>query len=73
MAGFPKLPGWALRLLRRAMYCWTRTTVFPESPKDLGLDPSRPVCYVLQDEHISNQLVLFEETRRAGLPSAGMP
>ena len=73
MAGFLTLPGWTLRLLRRLMYFWVRTTVFPEPPQSLGLDPSQPVCYVLQDEHLSNQLVLFEETKRAGLPSASLP
>ena len=73
MTGLLNLPGWASKLIGRAMYLWVRTTVFPESPKDLGLDPDKPVCYVLQDEHLSNQFVLFRESQRAGLPSAEKP
>ncbi len=70
MTGFFDVPGWALPLARRVLYFWLRTTVFPEHPQELGLDPSKPVCYVLQDHHLSNLLVLFEESQRAGLPSA---
>ncbi len=65
--------GWLLRLARRLLYLWVRTSVFPERPAELGLDPARPVCYVLQDRHLSNLLVLVEESRRAGLPRAEAP
>ncbi|WP_291993272.1 glycerol-3-phosphate 1-O-acyltransferase PlsB [Candidatus Accumulibacter sp. ACC003] len=65
--------GWFARLARRLLYLWVRTAVFPENPAELGLDPNKPVCYVLQDRHLSNLLVLFEESRRAGLPSAESP
>jgi glycerol-3-phosphate O-acyltransferase len=65
-----KVSDWFIPLARRLLYAWVRTTVFPESPQDLGLDPAKPVCYVLQDRHLSNLLVLFEESRRAGLPRA---
>ena len=60
------ISGWFVPLARRVLYAWVRTTVFAESA--VGLDPARPVCYVLQDRHLSNLLVLFEESRRAGLP-----
>jgi glycerol-3-phosphate O-acyltransferase len=70
MIGFFEMPGWALPLARRALYFWVRTTVFPEQPRELGLDPAKPVCYVLQDHHLSNLLVLFQESQLAGLPSA---
>ena len=73
MPGFFNLPGWAVQLARRVLYFWVRTTVLPEQPRDLGIDPAKPVCYVLQDEHLSNQLVLFEESQRAGLPFAAAP
>ncbi|MFT3848922.1 MAG: glycerol-3-phosphate 1-O-acyltransferase PlsB [Propionivibrio sp.] len=73
MTGFFDLPGWALPLARRVLYYWVRTTVFPENPQELGLDPDKPVCYVLQDHHLSNLLVLFEESQRSGLPSAVAP
>jgi len=73
MAGFLQVPGWALPLLRRLLYGWVRTTVFPEHPQELGLDPAKPVCYVLQHDHLSNLLVLFQEAQLAGLPSAEAP
>ena len=73
MTGFFALPGWALPMARRLLYSWVRTSVFPDNPQDLGLDPSKPVCYVLQNHHLSNLLVLFEESQLAGLPSAEAP
>jgi glycerol-3-phosphate O-acyltransferase len=73
MAGFFEVPGWALPLARRVLYFWVRTTVFPGRTLELGLDPSKPVCYVLQDHHLSNLLVLFQESQLAGLPSAVAP
>ena len=71
MSGFFSIPGWAMPLVRRLLYTWVRTTVFPERLEDLGLDPNKPVCYVLQHRHLSNILVLDQESRRAGLPAAG--
>jgi glycerol-3-phosphate O-acyltransferase len=65
-----KLADWFLRLARRLLYLWVRTSVFPAKMQELPLDPMKPVCYVLQDRHFSNLLVLFEESRRAGLPRA---
>ena len=75
MTGFFALPGWALPMARRVLYSWVRTTVFPENRQesDLGLDPDRPVCYVLQNHHLSNLLVLFQESQLAGLPPAEAP
>jgi len=70
MSGFFEMPGWALPMARRVLYCWVRTTVFPERSEQLGLDRSKPVCYVLQNHHLSNLLVLFQETLACGFPSA---
>jgi glycerol-3-phosphate O-acyltransferase len=67
------ISGWFIPLARRLLYAWVRTTVFPEQVATLGLDPDRPVCYVLQNRHLSNLLVLFEESRLAGLPPAEAP
>ncbi|MBL8490213.1 MAG: glycerol-3-phosphate 1-O-acyltransferase PlsB, partial [Rhodocyclaceae bacterium] len=64
------LAGWLLPLGRRLLYAWVRPRVFPELPEELGLDPAKPVCYVLQDRQLSNLLVLAAETRRAGMPLA---
>ena len=60
---------WFIPLARRLLYAWVRTSVFADDARRL-IDPTKPVCYVLQDRHFSNLLVLFEETRRAGLPFA---
>jgi len=62
------LSGLTLALLRRLLYLWVRPAVLPENPAGLGLDPARPVCYVLDERYLSNLLVLIAETRRAGLP-----
>ncbi len=64
------ISGWFVPLARRVLYAWVRTTVFAEAAT---VDPARPVCYVLQDRHLSNLLVLFEESRRAGLPPGEAP
>jgi glycerol-3-phosphate O-acyltransferase len=56
-------------LLRRLLYLVIRTQVSPERLDALGIDPSVPVCYVLEDRHLSSLLVLVEETARRGLPS----
>ena len=63
------LAGLTLGFLRRTLYAWVRVAVLPENLETLGLDPRRPVCYVLHGRHLSNLLVLFEETRRLGLPA----
>jgi glycerol-3-phosphate O-acyltransferase len=61
-----------LLLLRRLLYLVVRTQVTPEYRVDLGLD-ARPVCYVLEDRHLSSLLVLEEESERLGLPSPLAP
>ena len=66
------ISSWFVPLARRALYLWVRATVFAEGAA-AGIDPQRPVCYVLQDRHLSNLLVLFEESRRAALPEAESP
>jgi glycerol-3-phosphate O-acyltransferase len=73
MADAFKVSGWLIPLARRLLYLWVRTSVFPDNLQELGLNPTKPVCYVLQDRHLSNLLVLFEESRRAGLPRAEAP
>ena len=57
-------------LLRRLLYIVVRTRVTPERAEELGIDLQRPICYVLQDRHLSSVLVLAEEAQRLGLPSA---
>lgn len=59
-----------LTLLRRLMYLWVRSRVLGADQQQLGLDPEKPVCYVLQYSSLSSRLVLEEELRRANLPRA---
>ena len=60
-------------LLRWMLYRLVRTQVTPERADDLGIDPQRPVCYVLQDRHLSSLLVLENESQCLRLPSALEP
>jgi glycerol-3-phosphate O-acyltransferase len=65
--------GWTLNLLRRVLYLGTRTQVFPETAEELKLRPDIAVCYVLNERHLSNLLVLDQECRRLGVPPALRP
>ena len=71
--GLTRLGNFFLALLRRLLYLVVRARVTPEQIATLRLDPQLPLCYVLQDRHLSSLLVLEEETRRLGLPSALAP
>ena len=66
------ISGWLLDLARKLLYAWVRAEALPAA-SEIGIDPDKPVCYVIQDRRLSNVLVLIEETRRAGLPSARNP
>lgn len=56
-------------LLRRPLLAWVKTRVVPTGlPQELGLDPTRPVCYVLAARSIADQFVLEETCRQQGLP-----
>lgn len=65
--------GLALALMRRILYLGTRTQVFPDNPEELGLKPDLPVCYVLDERHLSNLLVVDHECGQLGLPRAMHP
>ena len=71
--GLTRLGNVVLALLGRLLYLVVRARVTPEQIATLRLDPQLPLCYVLQDRHLSSLLVLEEETRRLGLPSALAP
>ncbi len=62
-----------LGFLRRLLYLVVRTQVVPEDAAALDIDAQKPLCYVLQDRHLSSLLVLEEEAPRLGLPSALAP
>ena len=67
---FPGLRSLILTFLRKMLFLWVRTDVSGNSREALGLDPQKPVCYVLQYSSLSSRLVLEQEVRRAGLPGA---
>ena len=59
--------------LRRLLYLIVRTRVAPDGAAPPGVDAHRPLCYVLQDRHLSSLLVLEREATRLGLPSPLAP
>ena len=59
-----------LTLFRKILFLWVRTDVSGNSVEALGVDPGKPVCYVLQYSSLSSRLVLEQEVLRAGLPGA---
>lgn len=73
MRVFPRLSGLILTVLRKILFLWVRTDVMGADREQLGLDPDKPVCYVLQYSSLSSRLVLEQEVRRAHLPSSQSP
>jgi len=67
------ITGKFLDLARRVMYLWVRAHPLMPEGEAAVVAPNKPVCYVIQDRRLSNILVLMEEVRRAGLPSAWQP
>lgn len=59
-----------LSLFRKILFLWVRTDVSGNTRESLGLDPDKPVCYVLQFRSLSSRLVLEQEVIRAQLPGA---
>src|SRR5690554_3723482 len=59
--------------LRKLLFLWVRTEVVGGSAKELELDPTKPVVYVLQHSALSSRLVLEQECIRANLPSSQQP
>lgn len=63
-----------MNLARRLLMAWVRLRTFPDQPADgIGIDPARPVCYVLRENWLSDRLVLRETVARAGLPAIDAP
>jgi glycerol-3-phosphate O-acyltransferase len=56
------------RLLRWILFLWVKVEIFPQPDPAVGIDPARPVLYVLADRGLSDLLVLNESTRRHGMP-----
>ncbi|MDI9246101.1 glycerol-3-phosphate 1-O-acyltransferase PlsB [Marinobacter sp. CHS3-4] len=70
MRFFQGLYGLFLTFLRKILFLWVRTDVSGNDTEALGIDPDKPVCYVLQYVSLSSRLVLEQEVLRAGLPGA---
>ncbi len=57
-------------LLRKILFLWVRTEVKGIEDDSLQLDPSKPVCYVLQYRSLSARLVLEQVCLKSSLPSS---
>ncbi len=55
-------------LLRKLLFVWVRTRTVGANRSRLGLRPDQPVIYVLQNQSLSNLLVVEQECLEAGLP-----
>ena len=59
--------------LRRVLHLWVKSTCVPESVDDWGIDPTKPVFYVLDTYALSSVLILDEVLATAGRPLASEP
>ncbi|TVP58758.1 MAG: glycerol-3-phosphate 1-O-acyltransferase PlsB [Halomonadaceae bacterium] len=73
MAHFSGVNSWFFTLLRKLLFLWVRGNVIGADRQQLGLDPDKPVCYVLQYSSLSSRLVLEQQVIKAGLPSSQKP
>ncbi|NBB93953.1 MAG: glycerol-3-phosphate 1-O-acyltransferase PlsB [Gammaproteobacteria bacterium] len=60
-----------LTLLGRVLHWWVRSTVLPEDLSELGVDPDRPVFYVLDTYALTSLLIVDEVCRKLGWPRPG--
>lgn len=73
MGRFLGLSAWFFTLLRKLLFLYVRTNVIGANREQLGLDPHKPVCYVLQYSSLSSRLVLEQTVLANDLPSAQRP
>lgn len=57
-----------LAFLRWLLHLWVRSTVLPEHLDELGLDPERPVFYVLDTYALTSLLIVDEICRKLEWP-----
>ncbi len=62
-----------LSLLRRILHWWVRSTVVPEDLSELGIDPERPVFYVLDTYALTSLLIVEQICIRLGWPLPSAP
>ncbi|PVZ69484.1 glycerol-3-phosphate 1-O-acyltransferase PlsB [Pelagibaculum spongiae] len=58
-----------IRLVRKPLAFWANSRIMPEKLQNLELDTDKPVCYVMRDDSISNQLLLEDFCLSNNLPS----
>lgn len=68
-----KISALFVTMFRKILFLWVRTQVKNANPEALGIDPGKPVSYVLQNQSFSNRLVTEHECIEAGLPPAHTP
>lgn len=56
-------------LSRSILGAWIKTKVLPENLEALGINPDKPVCYVLETRSVSNLIALELKCKELGLPS----
>jgi len=54
------------RLLRKTLHLWVRAKLVPEPIEELGIDPKRPIFYVLDTYALSSLLILEQICRQLG-------
>jgi glycerol-3-phosphate O-acyltransferase len=64
--------GW-LSLMRWMLHLWVRTIVLPEDLDELGLDPDRPVFYVLDTYAFTSLLIVDKICRDLNWPRLSRP
>ena len=57
------------RAMQKLLYLWVRSNSVPDEQRQLGIDPDKPVVYVMYQRSWSNLLVFAHEAKRLGLPS----
>ncbi len=62
-----------LALWRRVLHWWVRSNVLPEHLDDVGLDPERPVFYVLDNYAFSSLLIVDQVCRDLDWPRPTRP
>ena len=70
MSRFFKLSTLLFTLFRKILFLWVRAEIKGATPKELNLDPEKPVIYVLQYRSFSARLVLENSTIKSDLPSS---
>ncbi|MEM7082205.1 MAG: glycerol-3-phosphate 1-O-acyltransferase PlsB [Pseudomonadota bacterium] len=60
-----------LWLVQRILMMWVKATVLPADFDEVGIDATRPVCYVLDLDGVSNALILRDVCHEMGLPDSG--